>query len=57
MWQEHLIVEDYKQEEHTKAFIYDRAEVVLELFGSSREKNVRQIIDQLHAKNFGSESL
>lgn len=50
--QKHCIVDDYKLGEYAKAYIYDWAEVILDLYDSGKERHRKQIVDQLYAENF-----
>lgn len=52
MWRDHRLVKDCEQEENARARIYDRAEVLLELHESGRERPAKQIVSLLHAENF-----
>lgn len=49
---EYCIVDDFKQENRAGAYIYDWAQILSELYDSSKEKLAKQIVDLLHAENF-----
>lgn len=52
VWRKYLIIVDYMQEEHARACIYDRAEVISELYDSGRERHAKKIVALLHAETF-----
>lgn len=51
VWREYRIVEDCKQQEDTRAFIYGSAKVMMDLYNSGRERRAKRIANLLHEEN------